>query len=463
MEKSDLLKFQMFNQISRLHRDLTIKDLSSILHVEYQAAYNVFQELLEELRKLTDAPRVTVRKALRGKAPLPISVDEYRSYLFKRAIGYTLIDYAVSAPRPNITHFCAVNFISASTVSRRAKRIEDFLDHYHVKLRLRPLSLQGDEMHIRLMLQAMYWQAHHGTFWPFEAVIPEKLVQMYGLKKRDPNPIARLKDCLFIGICSVRVGLRNRLDESAYLELITDILEKAQLPWSGNTNAVSLTEAAFVESYRAAQISFAPEMTTTDAAMTVDLAVLTNPVTQCVSRVIQVAIQQWYPQINRQQLHNLLRLASGVAIFGDCLPYDHLLKLAKPIHPDVAAAIAAALLTLPEGGIYAAFRKHCQELSVLVIAVLGEAAMVDQGKHNIKIELQVAPDEFGYRQLKAFLSALPWIEISPNQPDLRIISERYRPVRHAETGPKEFQWFEDALSTKTYRGKLLEILTTLRD
>ncbi|MFD1485890.1 helix-turn-helix domain-containing protein [Lacticaseibacillus baoqingensis] len=467
LERADQLKYQLYSLLARPYvTNMTITDLAGLMQAKYQPTYNVFQELLGDLVAITGKRRDVVRKQMLVAAPLPLSLDAYRSYLVQQSLVYRLIDYAVTAAAPSPNQFCEREFISRSTISRKLKPVNNLMAHFGVKLKLAKLAFSGSEMNIRYFLYTVYWWAHRGSFWPFENVtrstLHEECNQIGIMNER---PMTQWQMQYFLAISHLRVGKNHAIVDNPYLDALDQKVVTLHLRAGQPRPPFTRTDTAFYNFFQISQPRFDMRSRLPEAPAQ-EIAVLTNPASATVVDALCNALYQSASgDIGTDLYLNMLRLVFGYLICGGDFPQaqDVIGGGVDESAPNVVEKVQAVVQTLPTDAAFDVFRQNCDPFAIEIARLATPYVRRCTRNARVFVKLDVDPAIEGYQALTGFLNCVPWVaRVSEVQSDEEcdvVIGADDSPAKNL---PADFTWYANALDLATYRESLIQKLVTIR-
>ncbi len=459
LARGDASKYQVYALLAR-HTvvDVSVSDISHMLHWKYQATYNVVGEILEDLEEVLAQPHETLRAQLLAARRLPLSLDAYRSYLARRSLAYAAIDYATKDSEPSVQIFTATHYISRTTLLRRLKPVNALLATYHIRLKMATMRFEGAEVNIRYFLYAFYWWAHRLEYWPFAAIDKQQLVaERQQLSIRAASPLEAAQDVLFLAITHVRLGRLQRIGANPMLaELALRI--QAQHQHSALPARLPAASATFYQYFELSRPRFDGELRGTDVVQAEAALLASAPAEALAATFVTI--------IRRNGLHaaplaadlttNILRLTYGYALFGGELPIpDDYVDGAREFGYDaqVERQCQAAIDALPETAPYAGYH-HGKASLALQVATLAIPYLRNQDNGDrIGVEVCVAHDTRGYQTLCEFLNTVAWTATIVTHDGDLVITDRQVPLSATGlTHPERcFDWYPDALALPAYR------------
>ncbi|MFD1485889.1 helix-turn-helix domain-containing protein [Lacticaseibacillus baoqingensis] len=458
LDHSAQLKYQLYRLLAKhAHQDVTITDLAMMNQANYQPTYAVFQEILADVTALVERPRVQVRKELLKAAPLPVSLDAYRSFLVRHSLPYRLVDYCLTGTTPSLEAFCQREFVSRSTVSRKLRPLTEMMAGFRVKLKLATLTFTGPETNIRYLFYALYWWAHRGCFWPFVRVdeadvkhASETLTIMHDL------PLAKRQQQYFLAVCRLRAGKGACLADNPVLMALARQVTDRKLRHGGVRPPLNTLDAAFFNFYQLTQPRFDVQKPPALAPQQ-ELALLTTPETKPVLAALQA--QFYRPQsgaFSTELRLNLLRLIFGYCACGGDFPQaqDIIGQHAGPGDDAVEKGLDQLVQALPKKPIYAGIKRDqarfVQGVARLIIPYL--EGQTPQKPLRVRLDVDQLADD--YPQLVEFVSAVPWVaQVTTQTPDVVVGIDD---PQHGH--PVDFPWYPHAMAVRSYRDHLMAYL-----
>lgn len=214
MDSATLIRFRIFRYLMQTGRDnYAIAQLAVDMNMNYQQAVIDLNEIDQELRILKpEHQNIVLGGGKVNCAHLSSTIDEYRYYLLKKSVPFQYIIYFLNEEKPTINDFCERYDVSRSTVSRKIKRLKDYLKIYHLRLTYTEANLVGDERLVRVMLFNLIWLGTRGIEIPLKVDFDkvEKLVETVS----DYFPLSNsffgsLEIRYFAALYLVRVGRGN--------------------------------------------------------------------------------------------------------------------------------------------------------------------------------------------------------------------------------------------------------------
>ncbi|MCI2031921.1 MAG: helix-turn-helix domain-containing protein, partial [Lactobacillus sp.] len=429
LDRSAQLKYQLYTVLARHSgQNLTITDLAELNHTNYQPTYAVFQEIILDVMAMVNEPRAMVRKALLQATRLPVSLDEYRSYLVQKSLAYRLVNYVVVGNATSLNAFCEQEFVSRSTITRKLRPLNQLMAEFGIKLRLASLKFTGSEANIRYLLYAMYWWAHRGIYWPFTSVDQDNIAaECHAIGIMDERELAQRQQQYFLAICRLRAGKGAVLAPNHVLATLTQKVAASGLRRGQAHPPLTSNDSAYFNFYQISQPRFdSRERTAIAPAQEVHL--LTTDETQ---PVIDALTQRLYrPQLGDLGMDlylNLLRLVFGYCACDGDFPQaqDIVGRITVAVDQDLVTAVTAVVAQLPVNPLYAGIQRDQDRFVQEVVRLV--SPYYYRGEHHLPVRVQLAvPDgSEGYRQLRAFVNAVPWIaKVVTTEPDVVIGSEQ---------------------------------------
>lgn len=168
MDSATLMRFRIFRYLMHNGKEsYSISQMADDMNLNYQQAVIDLTEIDEELAELNPKHESILIGA--GKVNcqnLSSTIDEYRYYLLKKSVPFQFILYFLNEENPSITDYCDRYGVSRSTVSRKTKKLKEFLKVYHLRLTYTEANLVGDERLVRMMLFNLIWLGTRGIEIP---------------------------------------------------------------------------------------------------------------------------------------------------------------------------------------------------------------------------------------------------------------------------------------------------------
>jgi len=136
----------------------TVNTIENECEYAYQRVKSLLHEIHNDLDKLTQSRyqlldadrRVNITEEL-------ISYTSYQQFLLKNSLPYRLILHTLLYPQDKLQDFCEKQFISAASVNRTIKPLQDYLRNYNLKLNVNQLEIKGKESVVRMALYNFLW------------------------------------------------------------------------------------------------------------------------------------------------------------------------------------------------------------------------------------------------------------------------------------------------------------------
>jgi hypothetical protein len=454
LEKADVLKYRVFKFLAKQSHEVTITDVSRSLNINYQATYNVFQEILFDLVEIRGETRPCVRRLLLAGKPGTLDLDRYRVWLISNSISFKLFDAALTIPGMTVAKFCDLYFISPSTVTRRSRQVKPYLNAYGITLDLHYFRMHGSEYMIRLFYQQLYWRAYHGCEWPFPT-ITEQFVNERLLARVHPrnDVILDYQERLLTAIAHLRDLGRNQLPPLRPLHAMVAkywTLTHANQPYA--VADLGTLDDQFCVFTRLTHLSFEPTNLEQDQ---LTLEALRTPLSDAVLAVLTPGEPLTMPL---QQRLNIVRLIAQISVYGRI----HGVISMQQVDKAVEARVEEAFDHLPDDA-QAILSDVWLALVRWVSFVLTDAAVTPHGLSRLKVRVCLGPHEPQVQALKARLHALNWVDVLDSD-DMTAASAVITKDEHraVPSGERKLIWFDDALSEPVYWRVLIQELQKLR-
>ncbi|WP_461215270.1 helix-turn-helix domain-containing protein [Lacticaseibacillus sp. GG6-2] len=465
LERGDALKYQVYAVLARhTVRDVSVSDISHLLNWKYQATYNVFDDILEDLQTLVAKPRQKLREQLLAAHELPVSLDAYRSILARRSLTYAAIDYATKDSEPSVQIFTSTHYVSRTTLLRRFRPVNVLLEVYHIKLKLATMRFEGPEVNIRYFLYAFYWWAHRLEYWAFDAIDPQLLdTERKQLSIRAGSPLENKQDQLFLAIIHVRLGHVQRIGDNALLESLATRIAAKQLRRGTLPVHVPVPSAALYNYFELSRPRFDASQRGA-AVVKAEAALLAYAPAQELAATFANIIRHnslWPVPLHADLTTNILRLTFGYALFQGEVPIpDDYIDGAREFGYDanVERQCRDAIDALPDTAEYKGYHEGKASLALQVATLATPHLRNQDNGDRIGVEVCVAPDTIGYERLHEFLNTVAWTATVVTHDGDLVITDHQSPLSPTGQAHPErcFDWYPDALALPSYRRVLTD-------
>ncbi|MCI1986681.1 MAG: helix-turn-helix domain-containing protein [Lactobacillus sp.] len=479
LEKTELQKYQLLQALSALEATgKTIVELSTKLALSYQRTYNLFQELSQDLATLTGQPLTTMHKQLLSPGPVAVSADHYLYDRLQNALPFRFFDYLVQGHQPSVAEFCQTHFISRSTLNRKLVALRQFLGQYQIKVSLTHPGFTGPEPQIRLCLQMLYWQAAHGTVWPFKvAQLADLQVQYRALSCRDPYPLLAQLDLFLLACSRLRIAQGHTLAGPPHAAVpIVAVFAAAQFP--SLTRDQVTHENQFFAFYQATNLRLATHSPQPPVLPT--WCPQAAQVTQYLQRHLLRPSDAGYValQTDDDLGANIERVTARFLVLGGNYPKACDFSAPQHVTPRTRALgdhLVQFLQQLPETDHFALLRQNAASYAASLNFLLTPHLPATQPPATVHVKVLLAANDILNQQLSGFLDNL---SIVTRMSDLAPLSEADLLICDAETSVTPpvarfiarhpnamFSWYLDVTATdfhqlylkltKTYQDKLI--------
>lgn len=204
------LKFRILKKL--VHQPpgtYTYNQLAEETNLSYQQFYKLVHELNEELlvAKLIQQPLILPNTGI-TTTNLTLTIDEYRCFLLETSLPFQLLRALLLEPELSLEEFCRKQFVSRSTLSRRAQPLLNYLRKYQITINFRQFDITGSELAIRLLFFYFFWIAYRNLYWPFRVTkaeantYGEPFLRLSPLKK---NFVGKLEVLIYSAIATTRI------------------------------------------------------------------------------------------------------------------------------------------------------------------------------------------------------------------------------------------------------------------
>lgn len=203
-------KLRIFKKLTELiPGTYTYNQLAQETHFTYQQFYKLIHELNDELLtsgQLESSLIVPNTGIITEK--LTLSIDEYRFFLINLSLPFQLLQALLLEPDLGIEAFCRRHFVSRATVSRRTRRLVDYLQKYQLAINFQQFRLSGQETAIRLVFFYFFFIGYRNLHWPF--ALTKAQAQTYAqpflqLSPLERNDIGKFEVLLYAAIAMTRI------------------------------------------------------------------------------------------------------------------------------------------------------------------------------------------------------------------------------------------------------------------
>lgn len=157
-EKMSLLEYLNTKNIN----EFSINQLCNELTINYQKLDSLIVEIHDDFKKLNWEAFI-VKKGIVSWNRNASKLTDFLRYLVKNSLNYQIIKCALLNPNCGIKRFAENNYVSRSTVIRRAKNLKQHLTKYDIQLNLFNMSLDGPhEENIQNFLYVCFWFSSFG-------------------------------------------------------------------------------------------------------------------------------------------------------------------------------------------------------------------------------------------------------------------------------------------------------------
>mgnify|MGYP004468406765 CR=1 FL=1 len=469
LERADLLKYQMYAQLVRLHdQELTVTDIARQMHTKYQATYSVFQEVVADIKDETGLPNKTIRKQLLSPGAKPLSMDAYRARLVERCMLFQLLNYAVQTTNPQLSTFLEAHYVSRSTMTRKLSPCNRFLKHWGLKFRLAQVGFVGPEMSVRYFLFTLYWWAYRGIEWPFSAIrLSDMQAEREALAILGSNYLSRMQDVYFLAVNHLRLSKQFRLPDHRFFTHLNHLIYQEHMRQGTAPATVPASTVAFFNFFQISVPRF-DASARRPQRLAQALALLTTPETQLVVDKVATTVGAIrLPTPDPDLRLNLFRLTFGYLLLEAPFPQtqEYLLDGSGDVgDAGLETLLYEALAPMLEASAYA---DHLDELggyihqaADLIAPYLEEVVRAQR----VQVQVCVAPTQPGFHQLYEFLNSVPWVASTTNGAgDVVVLDDLSAPPAGLSHHPERVvRWVEGAMDMRCFREVLVHRILDAR-
>lgn len=183
----DLRMYTIIETLFQAQKSITISTLAEITHSSPRIIKYDLNDLIEQLARV-DAEIISSVEGLTLQLPSNIGLDLFKRALYKRTIGFELIELIFFDETLTYKKISEKLFISVSSCKRLVTKVREELSLYGIDLHTNPFEIVGDERLIRNFYTMYFKERYSVTEWPFPAVyydffdkMIKRIISYYGI------------------------------------------------------------------------------------------------------------------------------------------------------------------------------------------------------------------------------------------------------------------------------------------
>lgn len=159
----------------------TEKELSAVGSCSSETTFRTIA-FLKEFAAQTDQFFTITSKKNKGlflETSVDHSIGEIEGYYIKRSLSYKILDNLFQKRNLNYQRLAKLLFVSPSTIYRKVKKIQLFLEENGLSLNLTNFSIAGPEWLVREFFYRVYWSVLKSGQWPFNEFSYQQIGHAY--------------------------------------------------------------------------------------------------------------------------------------------------------------------------------------------------------------------------------------------------------------------------------------------
>lgn len=165
-------KIEMIEAFYETNSPITINTLSEITNTSNRSVKNYLEELKVTMSEI-GGEFISTSEGVNFKIPINIGIDYFQKQLFKKSLGFILLEKIFFDDTLNSDQLVNDLYISPSTLSRLTNTIDDALKPYGLSLKTTPYKVTGEEVLIREFYTEYFIEAYTANEWPFKILSKE--------------------------------------------------------------------------------------------------------------------------------------------------------------------------------------------------------------------------------------------------------------------------------------------------